>query len=1086
MAPRLLGFAVESVEKRGEVTGDGAPARIRDRTKIDEYLLEREHLRTMTKRAAPLAPGLYERVIDQRLEVHLGSLIGLDVERGKIDEGEAHKVLSVHLQKVVERALRGMKPAKQIELVNSLLTVAAEKAPKKLQKGEEELQPKLLLSLQRRAPLGRSGGGGSLSRPGIPLAESALLVNAKRERRIGAELNREITSADRIDLLCSFLKVSGFNTISAELKKFTGRGGTLRVLTTTYVGATERRAVEKLMEIGAEVRISYDTRRSPLHAKAWIFHRDSGFSTAYIGSSNLSARALTEGLEWNVRASSVDTHQILAKAIATFEGYWASPDFQAYSAAERERLRLALQSARVGDAPRDEPEIAYFDLKPYTFQEEVLEALALERRDYDRHRNLVVAATGTGKTMIAAFDYARMPRSKGRRPTLLFVAHRDSIIRQSRAVFRQVLRDRDFGELMVGADRPTEGRHVFATIQSLNNVDLEALRREQYEVVIVDEFHHAAAATYDRLLAHLRPEELLGLTATPERADGRSVLHHFDGRMAHEIRLWDAISRGLLSPFHYFGVRDRVDLDHLAATKGRYRVRDLENVYTGDDARVRSILGALEERLEDPRKIRALGFCVSVEHARFMAKSFSQRNLPAAAVTARSSPEERRSALKRLERREINIIFAVDLFNEGVDIPYLDTILLLRPTESAPLFLQQLGRGLRLHRDKECLTIFDFIGRQNRTFRFDRHLGALANVGRRELEHVVADGFPVLPAGCSITLDAEAQEVVLENLKRNAVPDLGRLGREVRELAARLDGTPTLTQTLIELEIEPEQIYRDERCYSDLLVKAELLDRPAAFDKDAVKALGRLLHIDDLPRLDRLRRCVEAHCVRSPARDGQGAVDAVTTALLAGDGGPRKVPSILQSLSGDADLRRELGQLAEHLGREARRTPRPEPALPAGALLSLHCRYFMSEVLAALNVTTAKGTLLTRVTRGSVLSGEFVLIFITLQKSEKDYSPSTMYEDYAIDRRHIHWQSPNDMSPTTRAGKVHIGDGSSAVPLIFIRVKRQEKGRPRPAYYFLGAAKCLEHRGERPISITWRLATELPAALFERFCLCNE
>lgn len=1035
----------------------------------------------MSKRSASLAPGLYEQVIDQHLEVDLASVSaeGLHVERGKIDKGEAHKILSVHLQQVVERTLKGMKLDRQIELVNSLLAVAAEGAPKKLLDGEQALQPKLLLSIQRSVPLEGSSAE-SMRRPGIPLAQSALLVNANRERRIGAELNSEIASADRIDLLCSFLKVSGFNTVRDELRRFIRRGGSLRVLTTTYIGATERRAVDKLMEIGAEIRISYDIHRSPLHAKAWIFHRDSGYSTAYIGSSNLSARALTEGLEWNVRASSIDTREILSKAIATFEGYWASPDFRPYSAEERERLTRALVCARAGDGRNDEAEVVYFDLKPYTFQEEVLEALALERGE-GRHRNLVVAATGTGKTMIAAFDYARLPQRKGRPPTLLFVAHRDAIIRQSREVFRQVLRDRGFGELLVGAERPSEGRHVFATVQSLNNVDLEDLRPDQFEVVIVDEFHHAAAATYDRLLAHLRPAELLGLTATPERADGKSVLHHFGGRMAHEIRLWDAINRGLLCPFHYFGVRDRVDLDHLAATKGRYRVRDLDNVYTGDDLRVKLILHALEERLADPRRIRALGFCVSVEHARFMARSFSARNLPAVAVTAKSTPEERRSALKQLERREVNIIFAVDLYNEGVDIPFLDTILLLRPTESAPLFLQQLGRGLRLHRDKECLTILDFIGLQNRSFRFDRHLGVLANVGRRALERVVAEGFPVLPSGCSITLDAEAQEVVLENLRRNAVPKLEQLGVEVKALAQSLGARPTLSQTLAELEIEPEQIYREKRCYSELLARAELLDRPAGFDKDAAKALGRLLHIDDRPRLDRLSRSVEAHSVSAPARDGLGAVDGGTAALFAGDGGSKTLTSVLTSLSRDADLRREFGELAALLGRDARRSPRPEPALPGGVLLSLHCRYLMSEIIGALNVRSKKGTLITRVARGSMVSGGFVLIFITLRKSEKLYSPSTMYDDYAIDRQHIHWQSPNDMSPTTKAGKVHIGDGSSEVPLLFIREEPEEKGRPRPAYYFLGAAKCVEHRGERPMSITWRLATEMPAALFERW-----
>ncbi len=1040
----------------------------------------------MVKKRASLAAGLYERVIDRHLDEALSVMAeeGHSVDKGRLDRGDAHRALSVHVQEVVARALRGKRVREQVELVNALLRLLAERAPSAFADGEADLHADVLLSLRPVPPLGGPSTP-PLVRPGIPLAESALLVNAERERRIGSELRREIASADRIDLLCSFLKVSGFNTLRDELVAFVGRGGALRVLTTTYIGATEARAVEKLAKIGAQLRISYDIHRSPLHAKAWIFHRDSGFSTAYIGSSNLSARALAAGKEWNVRASSIDTPEILRKAIGTFEGYWASPDFKAYSAEERERLVLALESARGGGEGADTPEITYFDLRPYTFQEKVLEALEAERQR-GRHRNLIVSATGTGKTMIAAFDYARLGESLSPRPTLLFVAHRGSIIRQSRAVFRQVLRDGGFGELRVGSERPREGRHVFATVQSLNNVDLSELPPEHFDVVIVDEFHHAAAATYDRLLAHLRPKELLGLTATPERADGRSVLGHFGGRIAHEIRLWDAINRDLLCPFHYFGVRDRVDLDHLAATKGRYRVRDLENVYTGDDARVSLILRALSERLEDPRKARALGFCVSVEHARFMAQSFSKRDLPAVAVTAKSSLEERRSALARLRAREINVIFAVDLFNEGVEIAFVDTIVLLRPTESAPLFLQQLGRGLRLHPEKECLTILDFIGLQNRSFRFDRHLRALANVSRKALPQAVKEGFPLLPAGCSITLDAEAQEVVLQNLKIHAVPKVDRLAEEVRGLAARLDGAPTLPESLEALEIEAAEIYREDRCYSDLLVRAEVLERSRPLDRDVARALGRLLHVDDLPRLERLRRSVAAHSLGSPARDAEDPHDIALAGLLADREGPAKAPSILNTLSGDPDLRGEFEQLTDYLEERASSRPRPEPALPAGIPLSLHCRYFMIEVMGAFGETTKGGSQIKRVFKGSILCGGYILVFISLQKTERDYSPSTMYEDYAIDRRHVHWQSPNTMTPTTPAGRVHVGEGSAAVPLIFIRERPAEGGRPRPPYYFLGAATCVEHRGARPISITWRLNTEMPAALFERFRLCME
>ncbi|HGG56342.1 MAG TPA: DUF3427 domain-containing protein, partial [Nannocystis exedens] len=536
----------------------------------------------MAAQMDPLATGLYEQVIDERLAVLIASMEnrGFRIEEARIDRGEAHETLSIHLQRLLARVLRSLAGEARIELVNALLALVSEAAPGVLPLDEAEIRNSILKSLRAPAPLAANKCLDSPLRPGIPLDQSALLVNANREWRIGAELGREIDSADRIDLLCSFLKVSGYNTLREPIRRFLAKGGTLRVLTSTYIGATERQAVEMMARDGADIRISYDTHRSPLHAKAWIFHRNSGYSTAYIGSSNLSARALKDGLEWNVRASAISTRGILEQAIATFESYWTGGEFKTYSPKrDADVLARALAKARGSDETGWGEELPLFDLAPYTFQVAILERLERERVEHGRHRNLVVAATGTGKTMIAAFDYERLARAARERPSLLFVAHRETILRQSRAVFRQVLRDPSFGELHVAGERPQEGRHVFASIQSLRGSTLKGLAADDFQIVVVDEFHHAAATTYDRLLAHLQPRELLGLTATPERADGKDILGHFGGRIAAEIRLWDAIGRALLCPFQYFGIRDSVDLDHLDASRGCYRTSDLDALY---------------------------------------------------------------------------------------------------------------------------------------------------------------------------------------------------------------------------------------------------------------------------------------------------------------------------------------------------------------------------------------------------------------------------------------------------------------------------------------------------------------------------
>ncbi len=250
-----------------------------------------------------------------------------------------------------------------------------------------------------------------------------------------------------------------------------------------------------------------------------------------------------------------------------------------------------------------------------------------------------------------------------------------------------MLGDTAFGELLVGGQRPRSGRHVFASVQSLVH-RVDTIDPNGFDVVIVDEFHHAAAVSYERLLLRISPKILLGLTATPERADGKSVLDWFDGRIAYESRLWDALDQGLLCPFHYFGINDPASLEAVSFRRGRYVPRELDNLFTGDHVRANRIRQAVSEWVTDPRRMRALGFCAGVNHAHFMAHDFSVHGLPSVALDAKTPGDERRTALVKLRQGKIRAIFTVDLFNEGVDLPEVDTVLLLRPTESATVFLR--------------------------------------------------------------------------------------------------------------------------------------------------------------------------------------------------------------------------------------------------------------------------------------------------------------------------------------------------------------------------------------------------------------
>ena len=368
----------------------------------------------------------------------------------------------------------------------------------------------------------------------------------------------------------------------------------MRVVTTTYMGATERRALDRLVrEFGAEVKIQYDAQRTRLHAKAWLFRRDTQFDTAYVGSSNLSRAALLDGVEWNVRLSRIATPTLMAKFIATFDTYWNDASFETYDPdRDRDRLDDALAEASgQRGAGGLTISLSGLEVRAYPYQAEMLESLAVERTVHDRHRNLVVAATGTGKTVIAALDYRSLCEpGQQERPSLLFVAHRQEILNQSLRTYREVLADASFGELYVGGSRPERWKHVFASVQSLHSYGVANLPVDAYEIVVIDEFHHAEASTYRALLDHLQPRELLGLTATPERADGVDVRSFFGGRTAAELRLWDALSDGLLTPFHYFGIADGTDLSAIQWSRGGYDLGSLSNLYTGNDARAAIVL----------------------------------------------------------------------------------------------------------------------------------------------------------------------------------------------------------------------------------------------------------------------------------------------------------------------------------------------------------------------------------------------------------------------------------------------------------------------------------------------------------------
>jgi superfamily II DNA or RNA helicase len=765
---------------------------------------------------------------------------------------------------------------------------------------------------------------------------------------------------------------------------------------------------------------------------------------------------------------------VVEKVGAVFESYWNNGDFVPY---DRGAFLERMESQR---KPSTALLLSPIELRPEPFQERLLEQIALARTQ-GRHRNLLVSATGTGKTVMAALDYARL-RETLPSARLLFVAHREEILAQSQATFRHALREPTFGELWVGGHKPARFEHVFASIQSLSANGLAHLAPDHFDVVIVDEFHHAAASSYRTLLEHVRPRELLGLTATPERADGLTVLDWFDHRIAAELRLWDAIDQHRLTPFTYYGIHDGLDLREVPWRRGRgYDVEGLTNLLTANDAWAKFVLKALVEHAGEPSTLRALGFCVSVEHARFMARLFSEAGVRAQAVWADTPESERRAALAALAKGEINVLFSVDLFNEGVDLPAVDTLLLLRPTDSPTLFLQQLGRGLRRSPGKDVCTVLDFVGHHRREFRYDLRLRALLGGTRKDVEQQVREGFPFLPAGCHLSLDRVAKDIVLESI-RSAVPSKWTAKvDEARALAAQAaSGDVTLAQYLEGSGLELEDVYGGNKSWSELREAAGLpVVAAGPHEVPLRRACGRLLHVDDLVRLAAYQRILREQWT------APGALTEVDQRLLrmlvasVTDQVMMKGAALeegAEALFSHPQVVQELLELFGVLEGRVSHLPIPlsgRPAVP----LQVHARYTRLEILAALGI--GSGAKVAPWQTGVYWSPEANadLLAFTLDKTGGGFSPTTRYRDYAISRELLHWESQGATRENSETGQryQHHAQRKSEV-MLFARLSQNDR-----AFHFLGPATYVRHAGEQPMAITWRLRHPLPGDLFAAF-----
>ena len=531
-----------------------------------------------------------------------------------------------------------------------------------------------------------------------------------RNRFLYYQLKGSMLKADRIDIIVSFLMESGVRLILKDLKAALERGAQIRILTGNYLGITQPSALYLIKkELGNRVDLRfYSDKNHSFHPKSYIFHCGN-IGEIYIGSSNISKSALTSGIEWNYRFTSLDDEKNFSLFYDTFADLFNNHSFViddnelAIYSKNWHKPAVSKDLAKYDDAEEDAGFKVERLFQPRGAQIEALYALEDSRME-GAVKGLVQAATGVGKTYLAAFDSAKYER-------VLFVAHREEILKQAAITFQNVRNSDDYG-FFNGKQKDTDKAVIFASVATLGRNEYlteDFFLPDYFDYLVVDEFHHAVNEQYRRIVNYFRPRFMLGLTATPERMDGKNIYEICDYNVPYEISLKEAINKGILVPFHYYGIYDETDYSLFRLVKGHYEEKDLNGAYIGNAKRYDLIYKYYMKY----RSKRALGFCCSKQHAEEMAKEFCKRGIESVAVYSDANgefSEDRNRAIEKLKRREIKVIFSVDMFNEGVDIASLDMVMFLRPTESPIVFLQQLGRGLRTSKGKEYLNVLDFIG----------------------------------------------------------------------------------------------------------------------------------------------------------------------------------------------------------------------------------------------------------------------------------------------------------------------------------------------------------------------------------------
>lgn len=929
------------------------------------------------------------------------------------------------------------------------------------------------------------------------IIQNRLIVNSKRGNLL-KELKESLSECKRFYFSVAFVNFSGLQLLLDSFKDLEERGVQGRILTSTYLNFTEPKALKKIREFNnIDLKVFIADKKKGFHTKAYIFENEDNYKII-IGSSNITQRALKSNVEWNVMIVSKKETEFVQQVLSEYNDLWQGTGFV------DEEFLTKYESFITSIREREKKEVIDFSnykiIEPNLMQREALKNLSRLRRCGET-KALVIAATGSGKTYMSAFDVESFNPKR-----MLFLVHKEDILKSAEKTFKSICKNKDIEMGFYTGNYKDKADYLFATIQTMSK-NYDKFKEDEFEYIVIDEAHHSTSPTYEKVLNYFKPKFLLGMTATPERCDKGSIFDVFDNNVAAEIRLNEALENELIVPFHYFGITDIDAVDY-----GDVDITDISKVAARlmINARVDFIIEKMNFYGFDGNKQKTVGFCISKDHAKYMAEKFNEKGIKSIALTGEDSIEKRQEFINKLEDEdnELKVIFTVDIFNEGVDIPSINQILMLRPTSSPIIFIQQLGRGLRKYENKEFLTVLDFIGNHKKAFLIALALKGSKYYDKDSLKVSVASDFSDIPGCTNIQMDQIAKEEIIKQLTNENFNSFKYLKEEYNEFK-KLNGgrIPHTLMDYMKYEGAPDPIRfikcsksydeflkRVDKGYSsdiflnedfmkvlrefsgklplkrphEFLIVKELLNKESLDLNEAEKVISKYLDSVDKDSI--------LHAFKNLSQEYYDSGEIKNNIKLF-ECKDNKIIRLLsfEKILHNKELKNKINDILEYgILRYEKNFGSKDYGNP---FFKLYEQYSMRDAALLSNYEKSHSAF-----RGSgLLSNENnYFIYVDLHK-DADIKESINYKDEFKSQDIFQWQTPNNTSQDSDRGKNIIYNKDRNINLhIFVRKYREIDGKVQP-YIYIGKADTIDFEGEKPITVLFKLQNKMPEGLYNEF-----